>query len=347
MNSYQILNELQDLYTALNNDDNGFLNYIKYLIESKKSIQHYHRALVNTPSNDRLNIYSTKLQESIDFIKSKKGEIKIKKVFEGIQKLEEALDAYENGLDNTKYISFLNLSNKLEEFGEKYQDFLDEYSRNSFVELVEIAESIDIIISTISNLITAIISNLESEYPDEKSEVLSLFLNSDYTYQEFVQKLNSIQEIYSILCKLLQISENEVPLRIIKVESGSVWVRLFGEPTVIKLFEDLIRDTVKFIYRNYTKEGKIQSLPSEIEVLDKYLNLKEKLEEKGCDTTQLTGIIDEASLTLTQKFYSLLSGEEQLRVNGELLEIAEKDKTKHLKGKQIPLLEGNNEPLEE
>ncbi len=346
MNSYQMINKLEALYKAFNEDNNLIREYLQYVATLKHSLQPQQLQLLKSGSNDTLNAYIAKVQEGIQAIRNKKDEIKIKQVLKGTQNLQEAISIYRDGLNNPEIPPLFTLSQQLEQFEDKYENFLHEYSRDSFFELTELAELIDNAINNISNLIFSIKLNLQTEYQDESSGILSLFLNSDYTYQEFVEKLNSLQRIYSILCQLLQISEIEFPLQIIKIESGSLWVRLFGEPRVIKIIEDLIKDTASFFYRNYTDEGKIQSLPSKIKTLEEYLDLKKKLEDAGIDTSLLSEELEKSSVSLAQELNSLLSKSKGVEINGELLEIENKNEQKYLRSKQTPLLEGNNETLE-
>ncbi len=346
MNSYQMINKLEALYKAFNEDNNLIREYLQYVATLKHSLQPQQLQLLKSGSNDTLNAYIAKVQEGIQAIRNKKDEIKIKQVLKGTQNLQEAISIYRDGLNNPEIYPVFTLSEQLEQFEDKYENFLHEYSRDSFFELTELAELIDNAINNISNLIFSIKLNLQTEYQDESSGILSLFLNSDYTYQEFVEKLNSLQRIYSILCQLLQISEIEFPLQIIKIESGSLWVRLFGEPRVIKIIEDLIKDTASFFYRNYTDEGKIQSLPSKIKTLEEYLDLKKKLEDAGIDTSLLSEELEKSSVSLAQELNSLLSKSKGVEINGELLEIENKNEQKYLRSKQTPLLEGNNETLE-
>ena len=346
MNSYQMIDKLEALYKAFNEDNNLVREYLQYVVAIKHNLQPQQLQLLKSGSSDTLNAYIAKVQEGIQSIRNKKDQIKIKQVLKGTQNLQEAIYIYRDGLNNPEIPPLFILSEQLEQFEDKYENFLHEYSRDSFFELTELAELIDNTINSISSLIFSIKLNLQTEYQDESSGIISLFLNSDYTYQEFVEKLNSLQRIYSILCQLLQISEIEFPLQIIKIESGSLWVHLFGEPRVIKIIEDLIKDTFSFFYRNYTDEGKIQSLPSKIKTLEEYLELKKKLEDAGIDTSLLSEEIEKSSVSLAQELNSLLSKSKGVEINGELLEIENKNQPKYLKSKQTPLLEGNNETLE-
>lgn len=346
MNSYQMIDKLEALYKAFNEDNNLIREYLQYAVTIKHNLQPQQIQLLKSGSSDTLNAYIAKVQEGIQAIRNKKDEITIKQVLKGTQNLQEAISIYRDGLNNLEITPLFTLSEQLEQFEDKYENFLHEYSRDSFFELTELAELIYNAINNISSLIFSIKLNLQTEYQDENSGILSLFLNSDYTYQEFVEKLNSLQKIYSILCQLLQISEIEFPLQIIKIESGSLWVRLFGEPRVIKIIEDLIKDTASFFYRNYTDEGKIQSLPSRIKTLEEYLDLKKKLEDAGLDTSLLSEELQKSSVFLAQELNSLLSKSKGVEINGELLEIENKNEQKYLRSKQTPLLEGNNETLE-
>jgi hypothetical protein len=341
-----MIDKLEALYRAFNEDNNLIREYLRYLGTIKQKLHAYQLELLKSANNPAFSAYLVQVREAVQALRNRKGEITIKQVITGIENLQGAIFIYKEGLINPEIPPLFILSKQLENFEEKFQEFLQEYSENSFLDLVEAAEPLDNIINNNLSLISSIKLNLQTEYQYDDSGVLSLFLNYDYTYKEFVEKLNSLQVIYSILCKLLQVSESDFPLQIIKIESGSLWVRLFGEPRVIKIIEDLIKDTAGFFYRNYTDEGKIQSLPSKIKILEEHLDLKKKLENAGIDTTPLSEELKKSSISLAQELNFLLSKSKDVQINGELLEIENKSEQKYLRSKQTPLLEGNNEILE-
>jgi hypothetical protein len=58
-----------------------------------------------------------------------------------------------------------------------------------------------------------------------------------------------------------------------------------------------------------------------MEAIEKMLNLKEKLDEKGIDTSQLNENIKEASEKLSQRLSALLTVEPEVVMKAELIQI--------------------------
>jgi|GEM_PF-3933155 len=345
MNSYQIINKLEALYTAFNSQDNQFILYLQYLSGINDNLFDNHIKLLNRQVN--INDYNSSLSPYLISVKAKRNEIKIKDIFKNIEKLKEAIFVYENGLAELDAPALTTLIHLLEQFEEKYQDFLDDYSTSNLFKITESAKNIDVTIRSLSSLIFSIISNLQAGYQENLPGTLSLFIDCDDNYGEFVARLSSLQQIYSIICKLLQVSEDEFPLQIIKIESGSWWVKVFGEPRVIKIIEGIVKDTTGFFYRKYTTEGKIASLSPKKEKLEEFIGLTKKLEEAGIDTNQMKEEIEEASVLLVREFQVLLAESSGIDVNAELLIVENRNEQKSLRSNQIPLLKGNSEVLKD
>jgi hypothetical protein len=69
------------------------------------------------------------------------------------------------------------------------------------------------------------------------------------------------------------------------MEVGSLWLKIFGESKVIALLTRLIETGAGYLYRRFTTEGKIASIPRQVESVEAILRLTETLQEMGIDTT--------------------------------------------------------------
>lgn len=156
MNSYQMIEKLEALYKAFNEDNYLIREFLEYVATIKYNLQPQQLQLLKSPSNDTLNTYISKVQEGIQIIRNKKKEIITKQALKEIQNLQEAISIYRDGLNNPKITPLFILSEQLEQFENKYENFLHESSRDSFFELAELAELINNGINNISNLILSI-----------------------------------------------------------------------------------------------------------------------------------------------------------------------------------------------
>jgi hypothetical protein len=286
--------------------------------------------------------YHQSLQYFSQHIRRRITIISPKQFFVGISSLEEAIDEIVKELGKNSN-PFAGLRTRLANFSRKYELFFQNDSYSAVIDIVYSANSLVEDFGTILKFIDALKINLigHVEYGESFRE-LSIFLNSSYSCQEFIDKLDSIQTIYSELCLLLNVSETEYPLRIIKIESGSLFARIFGESKVIGIFGSLIKDTVSFLYRRYTNEGRIEAISKQAEAIEKVLELNRKLEHAGIDTAESKEVIRKSAVIIADKLNHLLLGEPEIELNGEFISLDGKLKQKYLEENRVYLLKGDD-----
>lgn len=272
-----------------------------------------------------------------------KTRIKPKLVFTSLEMLRTAFSVFVEELNqevtyiSTIYSQFIELENV-------YDKFIQDYSYSSTVELVYSGTDLFHSLKNTEDISTIIWKNLHNQYEYNNSlGSLSLYLDSDYTYNNFIKKLEALQKLYSQLCFLLHISESDFPLRIAKIESGSLFVKIFGEPKVIQIISDFIKDTTGFLYRNKTTEGKIESIPRKTEAIESILKLSEKLQEAGLEVDELNTIIENSAILIAEDLNCLLVGERRVELNGEILQAGNYKTQKFLGGSKGYQLEGGKD----
>lgn len=147
---------------------------------------------------------------------------------------------------------------------------------------------------------------------------LSIRLESNLNLGQFAEKLAALNVIYTTLANIVNVSLTEHPLQIRNIQSGSLWADLLGYPKLISIMERMINETTSYLHRNFTKEGKISSIPQKVEVLDSILNLRNKLQMEGIDTSELDDEINRGSIKVVQQLNALLVGEPKVWVNLEI-----------------------------
>ena len=145
---------------------------------------------------------------------------------------------------------------------------------------------------------------------------VTLVLWSQLTFDEFVQKLAALLEVCSQLSIILQVSLREHPIRIVKIESGSLWADLLGYPKLVDLVVHLVEGTAGWMYRKFTNEGNISAIPREVAALESIVGLVPHLRAAGVDTEKLRETIEIASVRIAENLNVLLAGEPRIEVNG-------------------------------
>ncbi len=143
-------------------------------------------------------------------------------------------------------------------------------------------------------------------------------IDIDLSFENVLLKLQSIFNLYTNICNLLKISTSHYPLTIQHLKTGSLWVKFFGESTVISLCTKLIESAISYLHRNHTIEGKINAIPKKLEALEACLEFSKKLEEAGFDTTSLNTNLNDSALVISTELNKLLSGVSKFEIDKEV-----------------------------
>jgi hypothetical protein len=246
-----------------------------------------------------------------------------RKLFREVEVLEGRLSkALKDGLDETKYVvEFLGI---LDEFAEAYNAYVVNQTGKNALPLLFIARRLTQAFSSFQGFLEYILANssyILSRREDEAE--FSLVLANVTDVQNFSEKLAALNALYLEICYLLGVSVPSHPLRIGKIESGSLWTNLFGETRVVGLMNSLIEGGVHFFHRNYTKEGKIAAIPKKLESLNELLDFSNRLKESGCDVTEIQEKIAKGAAIITDNLNTLLSDQPVVEVNGKTLSIGQ------------------------
>jgi hypothetical protein len=295
--------------------------------------------------SDSLTNQLGELRKNLEVLRSEVMSVSLPAVFVQINQLigrlesiREKLAPSESGLDEIRagVISF-------------QETFETLIKKNRPVDLVRFALSATLLNASIKathdiahSVGVALNSPLETQPEDDS---LSIHFSSLQTSGNVADKLHAINEMYIEVCVLLGVSAAEHPLRIARVDSGTWWGIFVGRGRVIKLVGDLIKSAVGFVHRNYTDEGRIDSIPRQVEAAERVLGLSEKLQEAGVDTTAIKEQLQKATFNIAAKLNILVLDEATLEVNDEKFSVAQGVEQKFLRESKRRLLgEGNEQP---
>jgi len=149
-----------------------------------------------------------------------------------------------------------------------------------------------------------------------------------------------IEQIYEELCHLFNVSAKQEPLTIIKIESGTVWAWLKGNPSVVNGIKSVIEKAAHYFYRNYTDEGKLSVIPKNIETIESILHLSDELKKRDIPTDKLDEHIKKASVTIGNRLEKLLQGEEEIELNGDVIALTPSSQQRLIAKRHIKLIEG-------
>lgn len=256
-----------------------------------------------------------------------------------LNKIQNLLNQYNRVITGT--VRNHIISEFIDAFLNEYNDWL-ENSNNSYKKKLIIFHKYNILSTTLQSIIYDIklIENLsiESINISKLENGVTLYFESSNRMDEFIIKLNSIKIIYNEICELFSISTNDEPLRLIETQGKSKFIAFIGNLLGIKVLSNLLYSGVKYIHRNYTKEGKLNSIPTKVQDIERVLALSQQMEEAGIDTSKMKENISKSGVKISKELNKLLGKEELVIINDE----------RYIAGKQnqkIPLLNSGSEDL--
>ncbi len=232
------------------------------------------------------------------------------------------------------------IGSRIQQTYDAYDTFISSYSVRDVIEFSNSARILIITLHTFRKYTYLIKHSLVvSVNIEEGNSKMSLVLSAHNPYRETIAKLTALQTLYDELCRLLNISTSQYPLQIIKLETGSLWAIIFGESSVVKLITAFIESGVAYLHRNFTTEGKVDAIPKNADVIIALLNLSERLQSSGIDTSVLKENIQQSSVILGKNLNQLLLGEPVVEVNGHVHSVGEEWEAKFLREPKFLFLE--------
>lgn len=233
--------------------------------------------------------------------------------FQSIENLQQRLDSSDFGLDE---IRIGQLKSLLSTFASSYEEYLSSYQPAETRQLLSTGNDLYLSLEAVLETASFVTHAVHPLVLDETEEsTLDLVLESKITLIDFSKKIAALSVIYDELCVLFDVSASAHPLRIAKLEAGSLWAKLFGESRVIQLMVSLIERGVGFFHRNYTREGRTESIPRSVEAVESILGLRQKLKEAGISSPDLDENINKAANKVAANLSILLGDEPKVLIN--------------------------------
>lgn len=220
----------------------------------------------------------------------------------------------------TDQISSLNA--EVEKFAVLYDAFLSNQSGENALPLLLAAQALQCKLGVFLDSLQLFEESVGAYDVAGSSEApFALLLPGHLDLAEFAHRLLAIQSLYSELCMLLSVSESTHPLRISKIESGSLWAKVFGESRVVGMMASFVEQTASWMYRTYTTEGKLASIPRKVEMIDSLLGLTQRLKEAGLDTSGMEEHIEKSAVSLSKSLSAILDGQSSIVVNEQTISV--------------------------
>jgi hypothetical protein len=316
------------------------------LIESIDSISNIYKVIESqvqqiAEGGPHLNGNAAQLHAELTNSSTAIAKIGGRKFYSELDRFEKLLEKIEVNLpSSSSYIS--KIIQNINILSDRYDNFIAVRTGVSASQVLFQAHLVNIDINKFTQSVNFFAASLSDEQITiEKHLSLTLFLPAKLEFKEFIEKLSALESIYSELCQIFEISESDEPLRISKIESGSLWASIFGNSTIVALMAEFLKSSAHFLYRNYTAEGKISAIPSKLESLNSVLDFSNKLSAKGIDVSEMQDQVAKAGVVIAKDLTRLLEKQSTITVNDAVIPLGPTEK-RNLLEMRAPKQIGNN-----
>jgi hypothetical protein len=266
-------------------------------------------------------------------------QLSARKLFREVEILEFRLSsALSENVEEPERV--VDLLNELDSFADAYNNYVVHQTGANAFPLLLIARRLSNSISALHGFFEYTIQNLSKQHqPTDGQAELSVVLFDVSDLSGFVKKLSALQQLYEELSYVLNVSLASHPLRIGKIESGSLFTLLFGDTRVVGLMASLLESSVRFFHRNYTIEGKYAAIPKKIESLEALLNFSNRLKDAGVDVSTLQDSLAKNASSIIDSLNTIASDQATVEINGQVLAVGAELQRALLERKSTPKLQ--------
>lgn len=270
---------------------------------------------------DKLNYSAAQLNAHLAQTQRITSSINHRQFFKALEHFQRSITQLQSThTPKTKLISSLDA--KVEEFSALYDAFLSNQSSENALPLLLAAQVLHTKLEILFDSLQLFDESVGAyDVPNSSEAPLALLLPGYLGLADFAHRLLAIQSLYSELCMLLSVSESDYPLRISKIESGSLWAKVFGELRIVGMMASFVEQAASWIYRTYTTEGKLASIPRKVEAIDSLLGLTQRLKDAGLDTSNMQEHIEKSAVVLSKSLSEILDGQSSIVVNEQTISV--------------------------
>lgn len=360
MLSYQILNyyefinrELNEFKEVLNPIFEWSQTYFKYSTETLTKLLKSNA--VSASDGTHYIIGEGKIKSGYDEnVKNMKSIFSSYIIFKAFGEFKQKIDHYkrENNIIENDYIKdFIEETDNLFKIYEEFQK--DDTNQTKMINFANELMKYKMLINNTLKMYSDyyLLSTNENEYEGKDVNSLSIqLLEVEYSMDEFATILKDIDISYYEIGNLLFQQTESIKykkLKILKIESGSLFSKISGEEIIIDVLKKVLTKAITWLHTKIQEGDSVLTHQKFASALKADAELMKMLEENGCDISASKENMGKAFNLLSKQALHLAKSTSNIKIDNEEFNMKGIQKQKFLNGVKENLLNSGEKMKEE
>lgn len=240
--------------------------------------------------------------------------------FVALNELIKHLNSLELDPDHRKYFELDELLAALLALLAAAEEFVNASSDMTAARVVIAAKEAQTAELTTDRIARAVtLSSDEDTLLADDEGIVDLYLEGSTTADDFARKLVALLELYDGTARLLGISLERYPPRLIRFQSGTIWATLAGNAVVVNFIVTSIITCAGLVYAKVSKDGRVQRVKKDAEAITAVQTAIREVGADGNDVTEANADQARSVKAVAKQLRIVLEGQSEVRVNDRVL----------------------------
>lgn len=312
MNSYEILSEIDEALGWIKPDD-PMVTWIKSIADFGTAMLVDFQRLTTRPSNEVLEYRDRTILVRSTLAAREIKKMKRRVVFISLTELEEKFRRFESPREN--------ISSAIRQFVSAFDDFSETYGPEETIYLTLCAKELLQRFDATRSVLGSIADSLRPA--SSSNATVSLYFEDPLAWEDIQQRVNAALAICGSVASLL-LGDDPPRAVVTNIESGSLWFLLAMDEKVKDYVIKVLSGLSAFVYRNYTTEGKIQSLVDRVDVLRALDPIREQLKSSNLETSNFDKHVQRAAEKIADDAATLFGASESIDIQETKISIGKR-----------------------
>jgi len=210
----------------------------------------------------------------------------------------------------------VDLQGRVEEFSTLFEAYLGQQTAAQAVPVLRKGAQLLLELQTVRATLIGVAGELAAGVQiRESEESISFYFPGEHSPTTIASRLVVIQDIFDTVAVLLFGPAPPQPVRIVRLEYGSLQIELAVVKAVLRIAQPWITALTSFFYRNQTVEGNLKTSPTVAKAaIKQVIDVRSMLHKSGINTESMDQQLEEAGAAMARNVAQLIAGQIRFKV---------------------------------